>query len=102
MSDIFYIEGMYCMDGQCDTYVGEISFSEIMLGNFNLNSQSGKEAVVNLDMMTFDINIAIQDQNGEAIKKELKDLKFITKDDGSLYMSKDIDSDKFEIIIKQL
>ncbi|QOD38278.1 hypothetical protein [Candidatus Wolbachia massiliensis] len=101
MSDFFYIEGTYCMDGQCDTYIGEVSMNDVMLGKFSLNSSSGKEAVVNLNMITFDVNIAIDDHNGKTIKRELKDLECITKDDGSWYINKSLGNDKFETIIRQ-
>lgn len=90
MLDLFYIEGVCCMDGQCDIYTGELSFNDLISGKFSLNSNNGKEAVVNLDIITFNINIAIDDHNGETIKKELKGLECITKDDGSWCINKNL------------
>lgn len=101
MSDLFYIETTCCVDGQCDVYTGEVSFNDVMLGKFSLNSCSGKEAMINLDVITFDINIAIDGQNGKTMKRNLKGLEFVTKDDGSWYINKDFGSDRFEVIVKQ-
>ncbi|WP_341823341.1 hypothetical protein [Wolbachia endosymbiont (group A) of Agelastica alni] len=101
MSDLFYIEGVFCVDGHCDVYTREVSFNDVMLGKFSLDSYSGKEAMISLDVITFDINIAIDGQNGKTIKRDLKGLEFITKDDGSWYINKDFGNDKFEIIVKQ-
>ncbi|MDM8335173.1 hypothetical protein [Wolbachia pipientis] len=101
MSDLFYIEGVWCVGGQCDVYSGEVSFNDIMLGKFSLNSCDGKEAVINLDIITLNVNIAIDDQNGKTIKRELKGFEFVTQDDGSWYINKNFGHDKFEIKIKQ-
>ncbi|WP_374698676.1 hypothetical protein [Wolbachia endosymbiont (group B) of Limnophora tigrina] len=101
MSDLFYIETTCCVDGQCDIYTGEVSLSDVMSGKFNLNSCDGKEAVIDLDIITFDINIAINGQNGKTIKRDLKGLEFVTKDDGSWYINKNFGNDKFKIIVKQ-
>lgn len=43
MLDLFYIESECCIDGQCDTYAGEVSINDVMLGKFSLNSYSGKK-----------------------------------------------------------
>lgn len=101
MSDLFYIESECCVDGQCDTYAGEASINDVMLGKFSLNSQSGKKAMVNLDIVTFDIHIAMDGQDGKTIKRDLKSPEFTIKDDGSWYINKSLGSDKFEIIVKQ-
>ncbi|MDX5527127.1 MAG: hypothetical protein O7167_04580 [Wolbachia endosymbiont of Andrena nigroaenea] len=89
------------MDGQCDVYTGEVSFNDVMLGKFSLNSCSEREAMINLDVITFDINIAIDGQNGKTMKRNLKGLEFVTKDDGSWYINKDFGNDRFEVIVKQ-
>nr|WP_274979465.1 hypothetical protein [Wolbachia endosymbiont of Drosophila bocki] len=57
--------------------------------------------MINLDIITFDINIAIDGQDGKTIKKDLKGLEFVTKDDGSWYINKDFGDDKFEVVVKQ-
>ncbi|MDX5518840.1 MAG: hypothetical protein O7177_04610 [Wolbachia endosymbiont of Andrena agilissima] len=101
MSDLFYIETACCVDGQCDVYTGEVSFNDVMLGKFSLNSCSEREAMINLDVITFDINIAIDGQNGKTMKRNLKGLEFVTKDDGSWYINKDFSNDRFEVIVKQ-
>ncbi|WP_264328667.1 hypothetical protein [Wolbachia endosymbiont (group A) of Andrena hattorfiana] len=101
MSDLFYIETTCCVDGQCDVYTGEVSFNDVMLGKFSLNSCSEREAMINLDVITFDINIAIDGQNGKTMKRNLKGLEFVTKDDGSWYINKDFGNDRFEVIVKQ-
>lgn len=101
MSDLFYIESECCVDGQCDTYAGEVSINDVMLGKFSLNSQSGKKAMVNIDIVTFDIHIAMDGQDGKTIKRDLKSPEFTIKDDGSWYINKSLGSDKFEIIVKQ-
>ncbi|MGL9725669.1 MAG: hypothetical protein ACR5KV_03080 [Wolbachia sp.] len=59
MSDLFYIESECCVDDQCNVYKGEISVNDVMLGKFSLNSCSGKKSIVNLDIITFDIYIAM-------------------------------------------
>ncbi|WP_395460326.1 hypothetical protein [Wolbachia endosymbiont (group B) of Myelois circumvoluta] len=63
MSDLFYIESECCVDGQCDTYAGEVSINDVMLGKFSLNSHSGKKAMVNIDIVTFDIHILLLPTN---------------------------------------
>lgn len=80
MSDLFYIESECCVDGQCDTYAGEVSI---------------------IDIVTFDIHIAMDGQDGKTIKRDLKSPEFTIKDDGSWYINKSLGSDKFEIIVKQ-
>ncbi|WP_353287252.1 hypothetical protein [Wolbachia endosymbiont (group B) of Gerris lacustris] len=102
MSDLFYIESECCIDGQCDTYEGKVSFNDVMLGKFGLNSDSEKKAMVNLDIVTFDINIAMDDQDGRTITRDLKGPEFVIKDDGSWYINKNLGNDKFKIIVKQL
>ncbi|MDD9331728.1 MAG: hypothetical protein PV340_03765 [Wolbachia sp.] len=102
MLDVFSIEGVYCMDGQCDTYTGEVSFNDVRSGKFSLNSDSGKEATINLNIVTCGIGVSINDQNGEIVKREIQDIKFITRDDGSWYISEKVDNDKFEITIKKI
>lgn len=97
MSDILYIEGVYCTGNQCDTYTGKVNYSDLTSGNFNINSCSGKEAVVSLDPSTFNIDIDIDDQ-----KRALKSNEFIMQSDGSLYINKGFGSDKLEITIKLL
>ncbi|CAQ54918.1 hypothetical protein C1A_384 [Wolbachia endosymbiont of Culex quinquefasciatus JHB] len=101
MSDLFYIESECCVDGQCDTYAGEVSINDVMLGKFSLNSHSGKKAMVNIDIVTFDIHIAMDGQDGKTIKRDLKSPEFVIKDDGSWYINKNLGNDKFEIIVKQ-
>jgi len=103
MLDVFYIEGVYSTPDHCDTYTGEVSFNDIISGkSFNLRSHSGEEAKINLDMFTFNIDIAVNDKNGKEITRELRDIEFTTKDDGSWCINKKIDSDEFEITIKSL
>ncbi|WP_341808794.1 hypothetical protein [Wolbachia endosymbiont (group E) of Neria commutata] len=97
MSNIFSIAGEYCTGGYCDFYTGGVSPSDIVLGSFSLTSDSGKEATVNLDAATFNINIAVDGQ-----KIGLKGNEFITQGDGSWYIEKDTDSDTFKITITPL
>jgi len=101
MLDLFYIKSECCIDGQCDTYAGEVSINDVMLGKFRLNSQSGKKAMVNLDIVTFDIHIVMDGQDGRTIKRDLKGPEFVIKDDDSWYINKNLGNDKFEIIVKQ-
>jgi hypothetical protein len=89
------------VDGQCDVYTGEVSFNDVMLGKFSLNSCSGTEVMINLNVITFDINIAIDGQNRKTMKRNLKGFEFVTKDDGSWYINKDFGNDRFEVIVKQ-
>uniref|UniRef100_UPI000D562A43 hypothetical protein n=1 Tax=Wolbachia endosymbiont of Bemisia tabaci TaxID=215173 RepID=UPI000D562A43 len=77
MLDLFYIKSECCIDGQCDTYAGEVSINDVMLGKFRLNSQSGKKAMVNLDIVTFDIHIVMDGQDGRTIKRDLKGPEFV-------------------------
>lgn len=97
MLDIFSIAGEYCTGGYCDFYTGGVSPSDIVLGSFSLTSDSGKEAAVNLDATTFNINIAIDDQ-----KIGLQGNEFTTQGDGSLCIDKDLGSGKLKITIKPL
>ncbi|WP_406848677.1 hypothetical protein [Wolbachia endosymbiont (group B) of Melanostoma mellinum] len=101
MLDLFYIKSECCIDGQCDTYAGEVSINDVMLGKFSLNSYSGKKAMVNLDIVTFDIHIAMDGRDGRTITRDLKGPEFVIKDDGSWYINKNLGNDKFEIIVKQ-
>lgn len=101
MSDLFYIESECCVDGQCDIYTGEVSVNDVMSGKFSLNSCSGKKAIVNLDIITFDIHIAMDAQDGSTIKRDLKDPEFVIKDDGSWHINKNFGDNKFEVIVRQ-
>lgn len=57
--------------------------------------------MVNLDIVTFDIHIAMDGQDGRTITRDLKGPEFVIKDDGFWYINKNLGNDKFEIIVKQ-
>nr|WP_265041850.1 hypothetical protein [Wolbachia endosymbiont (group B) of Melanostoma mellinum] len=57
--------------------------------------------MVNLDIVTFDIHIAMDGRDGRTITRDLKGPEFVIKDDGSWYINKNLGNDKFEIIVKQ-
>ncbi|UWI83110.1 hypothetical protein [Wolbachia endosymbiont of Howardula sp.] len=100
MTDLFYIEGIYCVHDQCDTYTGEVGFNDLISGKFVLNAVNGKEVEVNLDIITFNIKIAIDNHNGETINREIEGIEYKSQDDGSWSINKDFGSDKFAIIIR--
>lgn len=101
--DILCIESKYYdVNNNCEIYEGEVNIYDLMRGKdeFTLSSSSGKDALITLNISTYDIGITLKENDKELGKKELTDLKFITKSDGSLFVSKVVDNENFEITIK--
>lgn len=101
--DILCIESKhYDVNNNCEIYEGEVNIYDLMRGKdeFTLSSSSGKDALITLNTFTYDIGITLKENDKELGKKELKGLEFTTQEDGSLFVSKVVDNESFEITIR--
>lgn len=101
--DILCIESThYDVNNNYEIYKGEVNIYDLMRGKdeLTLRSSGDKEALVKINIATFDIGITLKENDKELGKKELKGLEFTTQKDGSLFVSTVVDNENFEITIR--